>query len=432
MKPTSRPTRPLALLVAGIVLASCTSPIESPSPDPGSTALATSLAASPGPVPPASVAPTGSSLPTAQATLAPDPGPDATSPPRTEIEINANVVDRPGVPPALRDNYWWSGSDVGLLGTTAQLGLPSRERVIHAADGFVVAARARSDGEPGTELVVRRFETGTEIAEVHTLQIRVDARLAGGRLFWTGMRPESRCPGESVDGGVWVLDLTFGSVPIALVEPGRSLDGSCYSRALLLSSSRQTIGALMSGHDDKVWMDVIDVATLGREARIRNVWPWAMTDDTFLQWDEQPSDFMAPGRGMTALDLANGDVRWGFPDTADVERFAPYPIMALGSEFVVEYHWTRSTSNTDVILAAFDPLTGERRELFGRDDSVEDGLRARYDLSAETHVVLEPAVGSSIVGTFSILEVSTGTLTRDAFIIDPPWLCTDEGCFRDG
>ena len=53
-----------------------------------------------------------------------------------------NVVDRPGVPNALRDKYWWTGSDVGLLGTTAQLGLPSRERVVDDADGSCVAGRA--------------------------------------------------------------------------------------------------------------------------------------------------------------------------------------------------------------------------------------------------------------------------------------------------
>ena len=345
--------------------------------------------------------------------------------------MNANVVDRPGVPPALRDNYWWTGSDVGLLGTTAQLGLPSTERVVHADDGFVVAARGRSDGEPGTELVVRRFETGTAIAEVHTLQVRVDARLAGGRLFWTGMRPESKCPGESVDGGVWVLDLTFGSVPIALVEPGRSLDGSCNGRVLLLSSSGETIAALMSGHDDRVRMDVIDVATLVRGARIRNVWPWAMTDDTFLQWDNQPSDFMAVGWGMTAYNLGTADARWKFPDSSDVDQFGPYPIMALGSVFVVEYNWRRSVDDVAVIHAAFDPLTGERRELLRQDPVPGELLSARFDLSAETHVVLESTSSSSIEGTYSILEVETGVLSRDAFTIDPPWLCTDEGCFRD-
>ena len=426
MKPTSRPSGPLALLAAGIVFASCTSPVESPSPHPasaGPTVVAGTVAPSAAP----SAVPSSSPAPP---TVGPDPTPEATSPPRTEIEINANIVDRPGVPPALRDNYWWTGSDVGLLGTTAQLGLPSSERVIHAADGFVVAARGRSDGEPGTELVVRRFETGTAIAEVHTIQVRVDARLAGGRLFWTGMRPESTCPGVSVDGGVWVLDLTLGSVPLALVEPGRSLDGSCYGRVLLLSSSRRTIAALMSGHDNKVWMDVIDVATLARESRIRNVWPWAMTDDSFLQWDEQPSDFMAPGRGMTAYDLVDGDVRWRFPDSTDLDKFAPYPIMALGSEFVVEYSWDDAPDEITRIHGAFDPITGERRELL-RQDNLEDLLTARSDLSAETHVVLEHGRGSTVVGTFAVLEVATGTLTRDVFTIDPPWLCTDEGCFRD-
>ena len=427
MQPTSRPARQLRALIVLIVLAGCTDPPGSPSPDPAS-AVPTTAATTSAPSVAPSAEPSGSPAPP---TDEPEPTPEATSPPRTEIEVNANVADRPGVPPALRDNYWWTGSDVGLLGTTAQLGLPSRERVIHAADGFVVAARARSDGEPGTELVVRRFETGTEIAEVHTLQVRVDARIAGGRLFWTGMRPESRCPGESVDGGVWVLDLTFGSVPIAIVEPGRSLDGSCYARVLLLSSSRGTIGALMSGHDNQVWMDVIDVATLTRAARIRNVWPWAMTDDSLLQWDEQPSDFLAPGWGMTAYDLANGDVRWQFPDPGDLDMFAPYPIMALGSEFVVDYSWDRSPTEITRIIAAFDPTTGDRRELL-RQDNPEELLSARLDLSAETHVVLETGRESSIVGTFSTLEVGTGTLIRDAFTIDPPWLCFPDQCFRDG
>jgi hypothetical protein len=428
MEPTSRLSLLLGALVVGVVLGGCTDPLPSPSSAP--TSHVPTFAAS-------SVAPSvaSSDVPgsaPAPPSLEPDPTPEVTSPPRSEIEINSNIVNRPGVPADLRDNYWWTGSDAGLLGTTAQLGLPSRETVIHAADGFVVAARVRSDGEPGTELVVRRFETGTEIAEVHTLQVRVDARLAGGRLFWTGMRPESTCPGESVDGGVWVLDLTFGSVPIAIVEPGRSLDEGCYARVLLLSSSRQTIGALMTGHDGRVWMDVIDVATLAREARIRNVWPWAMTDDSFLQWDEQPSDFMAPGWGMTAYDLATGAIRWRFPDQSDVDKFSPYPIMALGSSFVVEYHWMRSPPDSEVIDAAFDPLTGEQRVLLERGDDVLDGLRARYDLSAETHVVLEHAGESSIVGTFSTLEVATGILTRDAFTIDPPWLCIAAGCFRDG
>jgi hypothetical protein len=426
-KPTSRHSRLLRVLIAGILLAGCTSPLESPPPDPASAVPTTAgsavlSSAAPSAVPSRSPAPP---------TLEPDPTPAVTSPPRIEIETNANVVDRPGVPAALRDNYWWTGSDVGLLGTTAQLGLPSNERVIHAADGFVVAGRARSDGEPGTELVVRRFETGTEIAEVHTIQVRVDARIAGGRVFWTGMRPESTCPGVSVDGGVWVLDLRLGSVPTAIVEPGKSIDGSCYGRTLLLSSTRETIAALMTGHDDQVWMDVIDVATLARGSRIRNVWPWAMTDDTSLQWDEQPSDFMDVGWGMTAYDVANRDIRWRFPDSSDVDRFAPYPIMALGSEFVVQYVWHRSPTEVIVIHAAFDPHTGERRELL-RQENVEARLTARFDLSAETHVVLEAGREPSIVGTFAILEVATGTLTRDAFTIDPPWLCTVEGCFRYG
>ena len=139
---------------------------------------------------------------------------------------------------------------------------------------------------------------------------------------------------------------------------------------------------------------------------------------------------MNVGRGMTAYDLVNGDVRWRFPDEADLDKFAPYPIMSLGSAFVVEYSWDRSPTDITVIHAAFDPLTGERRELLRQENAI-DRLTARFDLSTETHVVLEAGRESSVVGTFSTLEVASGNLTRDAFTIDPPWLCWSDGCFRD-
>ena len=44
----------------------------------------------------------------------------------------------------------------------------------------------------------------------------------------------------------------------------------------------------------------------------------------------------------------------------DLDRFAPYPIMALGSEVVVEYHW-QTANGMENVIAALDPTTGDRR-----------------------------------------------------------------------
>ena len=380
--------------------------------------------------------------PTSNPTIEPEPSPADPSAPRTEIEINRDVADRPGVPADLRGKYWWQASDVGLLGTTAQLGLPSGETVLDAADGLVVSSRLRSDGEQGTELVVRSFETGSTLGEVHTLQLLVDARIVGRRLFWTGMRKGDSCAGPNVDGGVWAMDLTAGSAPVALVEPGRVIDCGFGGRGLLLSASGRTLGAAMFA--SPYWIDVIDVARLVRTHRIRdNVWPRAITDDTFVQWDQEPTDGIGFGLGgLTAYDLGDGAVRWTFPGEADVDHFGPGRTLALGSQFFIEYAWNltpeqpQSGSDIDLVLATFDPRTGQRRELLRQRDTPEENDLANIqgELSVASHLTLR--LGDEPIGTdgrsFAILDVATGTVTWDAFTIDPPWLCWSDGCFRDG
>jgi hypothetical protein len=371
--------------------------------------------------------------PTPEPTI--EPTPDDAASPRTEIEINQHVVDRPGVPAALRDNYWWSGSDVGLAGTTAQLGLPVGEWVQHAADGHVVSARMRRDGERATEILVRRFDTGTVVGEVRTSLANVRARLVGRRLFWTGMRPERlECGGHDVDGGVWVMDLDDDQGPIAIVEPGNFIGCGLGGRGFTVSPSGDTIAALVT--NDPYVVDVIDVDSLSRRNRLTGFWPTAITDDTFIQDDSPPSDGQTGGETMTAYAIGNGGARWSFPDPDKVEHFGTSWIWALGSQFIVEYYWHRSRDDTDLVLASFDTKGGDQRELLRQDDTNEDDDLAEVNaqLSTASHLSLEFDFRwyRAEARSFSVLDVVSGEVKWDAYIIDPPWLCHSGGCFRDG
>ena len=174
-------------------------------------------------------------------TYAPDPRPEGASPPRTRDrdQRERRGSARASRPPSVTTTGGPRTATSGSLGTTAQIGASRpTERVVHAADGFVVAARAqiRRAFEPGTELViVRRFETGNgDPRRSHTNLIpRRRARLAGGRLFWTGMTPESqRLPDAKVRSmeASGVLDLTSGAFRSPSSSPAGSLEGRAYGR----------------------------------------------------------------------------------------------------------------------------------------------------------------------------------------------------------
>jgi hypothetical protein len=369
--------------------------------------------------------------PPSRSTPAPTAEPGGTPRPRTVVEINPAVVDRPGVPAALRDHSWWSGADAGSVGTTAWIGIPSGELVLHVADGLVISSASIPAEDFRQDLFVREFETGSLVRHIETTLRGIDARVVGRQLFWTGMATTDADLNEAADGGVWTADLD-GGAPVPLVESGTVMDTIFAGRRLLLSPSHRTIAAVMGSYGEGAFVDVLDVETRARDHRLRDVWPWATTDDTFLQWDTQPSDFMAPGSGMSSYDLADGELRWRFPDGDDIDRFAPNPVMALGEDFVVEYYWAGEDGPDQRILAVFDPRTGARRELLRQPNDDRSVLVARADLSTATHVVLEHADRDSAdPWLLSTLEIATGTLTTDAFTIDPPHVCDGEVCWRE-
>ncbi len=382
----------------------------------------------------ASTPPVASIATTPSPSIEPEPT-AAVYPLRTEVEINSPIVERPGVPPDMHDLYWWTGNgDAGQVGTTAQIGLPAGEQIVGVADGVVVALRDALEVIP--RLVVRDFATGSVVEEISLNVIRPRVQLVGRRLFWAGMDPATGDDDDpAIDGGVWSVDIGSGDASFEIVKPGRDVSSLRYpSRGFFrVSPSGKTVTSPV-GREGEGFVDVIDVGTRNRRARLRDTFIWGQTDDTYFNWDFTPEDFQVLGYGITAYDLEISAVRWRFPERNQVDQFAPEWVGAVGSMFVVQYVWHESTG-AESVTAVFDAVSGDRREML-REPGGGNALTLKPDLSTDAHLAFTrfdgPRPGVVPEGSpISIVDIATGVLTRDAFTIDTPWLCFDEYCLRD-
>jgi hypothetical protein len=392
-------------------------PTDQPTPGPSGPSASDS--------PVATATPTG----TPDVTFEPTPSPSPIASQRTSVQLEEEIIDRPDVPESLRGTYWWSGTAAGPLGTTARITLPDGEQILDVSAGVIVSDRRTSLGEVQRTLLARDVATGALLREIETGLFAVDARVVDRVLIWTGMATVDTERNETTDGGVWTARLDGGE-PAAIVAGGAVEHTIFAGRNLLLSPSRRTLAAVMQASGPGAFVDVIDVETATRSHRLDDVWPWAITDDAFLQWDMQPSDFMAPGYGITAYDLSTGDVRWRFPGKSDVDRFAPYPVFATSAGFVMGYFWRGDDESEQFVHAVFDPRTGKRRELLRERNDPRDWFTARPKLSNGSYLVLARDHEAGNAWRFATLDVETTVLTEDVVTIEPPMECDAETCWR--
>jgi hypothetical protein len=87
---------------------------------------------------------------------------------------------------------------------------------------------------------------------------------------------------------------------------------------------------------------------------------------------------------------------------------------------------------TEDRFTIFNPVTGDHRLLFS-EPSTEAAFSLDRMSSNGSYVVLQQwSRPIEVHGTpISIIRLADGRLLRDAFIIDPPFLCSDDWCFRD-
>jgi hypothetical protein len=219
--------------------------------------------------------------------------------------------------------------------------------------------------------------------------------------------------------------------PVAIVKPGKDLTkfGRGGRGPLAVSPTGRTLASIVGGYKG-AFSDVIDLDGAIVRARLDGA-AFAITDDVVIVDEGRPSDY--PSGGFLAVDIDSGATLWRFPAPKNVDRFELENVDALGRRIVAQYRWS-TTGDPEHVIAMFDLATGERQTLL-RQSRPRNWLYALLPISTPRHIALATDLGidSAVYDELpiSILDVSTGQLTRDAFVIDTPWICFSEWCIRD-
>ena len=335
--------------------------------------------------------------------------------------------------------YWWTYyADAGLIGSTAQIGLPATERVLTAADGIVVSARHPLDRFWTSEaIVIRDFVSGEVLREIPSVIDWTSAVVVDQRVFWTGMAPWDKVDHEKVaDAGVWTARIDGNEAPVAIIEPGKIIGSAVSGRRLEMSPSGRTIAAITASLGGAEWTDIIDVADLSRVVRVHDTAVDAITDDLYLVDEEPSTDGPLGGYGVAAREIETGNLIWRFHGPGNVDRFSSRLIGAVGSIIVIQYSW-QTPDDVDDIIAAIDPVTGQERVLL-RQEWHGSRHPVVVDLSASTdqHLLLAASYRVGFMlddgdAAVSVLDVASGEFVRGAFRIDLPWVCDDDRCLED-
>ncbi|HXI46896.1 MAG TPA: hypothetical protein VNH13_11390, partial [Candidatus Acidoferrales bacterium] len=159
----------------------------------------------------------------------------------------------------------------------------------------------------------------------------------------------------------------------------------------------------------------------------------ALTDETVVVPDHAPSD--VGGGGIFAKDIATGRTLWQFPRGGLEPPAGVEAVEALGPGFVVQL--VRQASGGDEsVIGTLDPVTGTLTERLVRSTSTAvASMSVAWSLSTARTLVLSADGADAAIadGTpFSILDLTTGAFTAEAFVISTPWFCYPEApCRRE-
>jgi hypothetical protein len=388
-----------------------------------------------GPIPSGSPNGTAEGSPSVSpSTPPPEPTPVPTEPVRTDVDVNTDVRDRPGVPKDFYDVYWWTSfGEAGQVGTTARIGLPDGERIITAGSGLVVSAIIEFDGDVGSLLRIRDIRTGALVREIETQLLLPAAVIVDRRLYWAaglrGVGSGEPDVGNASDGGVWAVELDRDGPPMAIVESGTDLGSPLGGRApFSVSPTGLTIASNVGGSHRAFAADIIDSTSATQRTRLPGEIVRALDDEIAIAWDEPPSD--APRGWVRGVEIDSGERLWRYPALDQREGFdnAVDVIRSVESGFLVQFHRDRGGA-LESVVAFFDPIDGNRDQVFVQPI---DPLRPRYlhvvgALVSDRYAALSP-IGSSTLedlviepdATISILDLETGQVQADVFSLQSP------------
>ncbi len=342
----------------------------------------------------------------------------------SDVVVEPNIVDRPGVPASLRQLYWVEWGQLGELGTTARLEMPSDEQILGVDDGLVASMKFDPEtqtpvsGENGIAIVARDVRTGRTVKEFHSPVHITESLVAGSQLFWIGRVGP---PGpDSADAGVWVIDLADpAATPRAIVEPSdlSAKYGSRATRGLLRLTDRGRAISTQIESAATLLTEVIDVVNLTVRVAVDagRMYAFQIVEGRALVF--LPHEYSEQGQpeGIRLIDIESG-AQIGMTVEADLLKGS-----IIGGQEV----YAQIGRGVDSHIIAIDLESGEARDIrviIGGMETLDLSSR----LSTEEALALVPVTGATLDATgtvhlpITLLTPSTGELVPDAFAIGAP------------
>lgn len=375
--------------------------------------------------PPASDAPSAGSSASA--------GPDASKPGASAIPsptatfggpvVEPVVVDRPGVPAALYDKYWAALGQVGQVGTTARMVMPSNEWILGADAGrvasYIIDTKTYSPvvGPEGVTVIVRDLRSGAVIRTFETESDVSEGLMTGSLLFWIGRSLPLEAQ-DRIDAGVWVIDLDDpASIPHAIV-PASDLAakyGPRATRGLLKLTDRGRAVSTFVESDTTRATEVIEIASLSVATTLDEFAIEVVDGLAVIAPLHKDTGDPSRSQRIRVVELATGS-QVGPGVETDLVRWS-----ALGaSEVFVQFG-----RGADSYITALSLDSGKGRDIRIQLDATET-MDLSQRLSAPDVLVLVPGgeltlnSEGKVLLPVTLLDPATGDLQQDAFTIGDP------------
>jgi hypothetical protein len=351
----------------------------------------------------------------------------ATSPSATPTGtfFEPTVVDRPGVPAAIHDRYWFvSWGVVGSVGTTAYQTLPEGERLLGVANGFVASAIWLGEGRSRTRVLIRAFGESEPMRTIDTDTWVREGTIVDGVLFWAG--PQAADFGAPLlDGGIWAMDLRGDEPPIAVLPAGEDLTeligGTTAERKQFqLSPTRRTLASTIAGGGG-YRTDVLNLQSMTPRA-VLNESVVGVTDHVAIVRRGVP----APNGGVRlgAVDIDSGEVLWKYPTEGSNTAIATFTRPYLYDDSAAIALHARVEGADRLLLVSIDASSGEARVLLSQGVG-EAWLYLVPELSTGDQLALakarfEDALDDTDHVDVSLFDLGEDSLDRDVFRITLP------------
>lgn len=334
-------------------------------------------------------------------------------------------VDRPGVPAAIYDRYWFvSWGVVGSVGTTAYQTFPERERLLDVADGFIASTIWLGEGRSRTRILIRAFGESEPMRTIDTDTWVREGTIVDGVLFWAGPQAADFAA-PPLDGGIWATDLRADEPPIAVLPAGEDMteligETTAERMPFHVSPTGRTLASTIAGGGGSR-ADVLD---------LQSMTPRAVLDESVIGVTDDVAIVRRGTRGPTgglrvgAFDIDSGELLWKYPIEGSDTTIATFTQPYLYDDSAAITIHARVEGADRLLLVSIDASSGEVRVLLSQGLG-EAWLYLVPELSTGDQLALakarfEDALDDNDHVDVSLFDLGEESLDRDVFRITLP------------